>query len=523
MANFHSVINRRDFMKALGLVGAGAGAAAAVAPVFRDLDDLVASPTATFPRAWWIKERDLWDITTEYDWKAMSRHDTCETMWIKHSWAKYVGVDKVKEAAASAAAIKKEALETGKPGMDLRATALGSTSGLYNAPQPYFSYTKTAQGWGGGKSFTGQSTIKGPDVLGVPKWQGDPDANLRMLRAALRFYGAAQIGVVPYDTNVKNKLTCVREGGMASMSDKYIEKWPIPAVDARPFVFEDVEKGYETAEKLVIPDKKELFVVSVIQPMSREMWRQGSGNLRVATNGHRYSLASVWQTKIQGFLTTLGYQGLGYPTRAYGPMPTIPGFIFSGLGELGRSNNVCLSPEYGSTHGSFHFLTDLPLTPTKPIDAGMWRFCKTCAICAENCPSQSISYDKEPSWEITPSKYAPNVPVEYSVPGKKVFWRDEPSCKQWTESCGYSCGICMGSCVFNVDNASMIHQVVKGTIATTSLFNGFMKQADKFFGYGLTPESEWNNWWDMNLPAYAFDTTVGVTDGGYKAKGLLQQ
>jgi len=43
MSKFHSTITRRDFMKGLGLAGAGLGAAAATAPVFRDLDEIVSS------------------------------------------------------------------------------------------------------------------------------------------------------------------------------------------------------------------------------------------------------------------------------------------------------------------------------------------------------------------------------------------------------------------------------------------------------------------------------------------------
>lgn len=40
MHSFHSTVSRRDFMKTLGLAGAGVGAAAATFPVFHDLDEL---------------------------------------------------------------------------------------------------------------------------------------------------------------------------------------------------------------------------------------------------------------------------------------------------------------------------------------------------------------------------------------------------------------------------------------------------------------------------------------------------
>ena len=66
MSRFHTTISRRDFMKALGVAGAGLGAAAATAPVFHDLDEMASSPQAQWKRPWYVKEVDK--PTTEVDW-----------------------------------------------------------------------------------------------------------------------------------------------------------------------------------------------------------------------------------------------------------------------------------------------------------------------------------------------------------------------------------------------------------------------------------------------------------------------
>ena len=50
MGKHHSTISRRDFLKILGLGGVGLGAAAVAAPVFHDLDEVIASPQAEFKR-----------------------------------------------------------------------------------------------------------------------------------------------------------------------------------------------------------------------------------------------------------------------------------------------------------------------------------------------------------------------------------------------------------------------------------------------------------------------------------------
>ena len=79
MSKFHSIVSRRDFMKGLGLAGAGLGVAAAASPVFHDLDELTASPTGEWKRSWWVKEREYDDPTAEVDWSMLKRLDHAAT------------------------------------------------------------------------------------------------------------------------------------------------------------------------------------------------------------------------------------------------------------------------------------------------------------------------------------------------------------------------------------------------------------------------------------------------------------
>ena len=75
MSKFHTTISRRDFMKALGLTGAGLGAAAATAPVIHDLDELAAAGESQHRYPWWVKERDYFDTTVPIDWDLKWRVD----------------------------------------------------------------------------------------------------------------------------------------------------------------------------------------------------------------------------------------------------------------------------------------------------------------------------------------------------------------------------------------------------------------------------------------------------------------
>jgi hypothetical protein len=61
-------------MKGIGLAGAGLGAAAAASPIFHDLDDMVsAAPAYSKIHPWWVKERELKDVTFEIDWNVKKR------------------------------------------------------------------------------------------------------------------------------------------------------------------------------------------------------------------------------------------------------------------------------------------------------------------------------------------------------------------------------------------------------------------------------------------------------------------
>jgi len=63
----------------------------------------------------------------------------------------------------------------------------------------------------------------------------------------------------------------------------------------------------------------------------------------------------------------------------------------------------------------------------------------------------------------------------------------------------------------------MVHQLVKSTVSTTSVFNSFFRSMDDRFGYGRTNFGPNNNpttglfndraadWWDKELPIYGLD------------------
>ncbi|MEQ4489043.1 MAG: reductive dehalogenase [Dehalococcoides mccartyi] len=480
MNKFHTSLSRRDFMKGLGLASAGIGAVAAVSPVFHDLDEVVSADSSVNKRPWWIKEVD--SPTIEIDWAQVTPlGQPSEGCHLSPILAQYVGEDRVQKATADGDNAVKNGISNGISGLSLRDDALN------NASSPHFMYhakwklTEPTPGIFGAN--------KTPGEKGVSRWEGTPEENFALLKSAMRFFGAGRIASIELDSNIKKLLYPI------DASQMFFGGGPMA------FKFEDVDEGYTTDTHFVIPNKAK-WVVTYTTPMPKELYRTAPSAISNAGNMSRYRLNGETIACIQHFMNGIGYQALQSAPFPNGICASPATATLSGLGEMNRINQT-LIPEEGSVVGLYKFITDLPLPVTKPVDCGVFRFCHTCRKCADTCPSSAISFNEDPSWEP---------PGAWSTSGKRAYFKQEPECKLFQNSSGCSCQVCTGTCVFNVNNVAMIHNVVRGIVSTTPIFNSFLASADKFFGYAQHDAAEW---WDLDLPRYGFDTTMGVRDGGY--------
>ncbi|AII60319.1 reductive dehalogenase [Dehalococcoides mccartyi] len=462
MSEFHSTISRRDFMKAVGLAGASIGVASAVSPVFHDLDEVSSSAPATWKRPWYVKQTD--EPTMEIDWDKLERYDVRKSIVIDPQEAQQL-------QQAQWNRWDQGTLDN-KPGYRMRDRSLSQTCWLYQGGSlTYSSWTGPVMNALFYREFESDARW-----AALPKWEATPEENSKTLRAALVHLGAYQVAFLPLDA--KTKKLILSYGTMST---------PILQSGAREIVFEDVDKGYETTTKIVIPNKCKWAIVYTVA-QSNELSRRTTTPLGVAGFARGYSDLIIMEGFTQQFLKGLGYQGLAGNT--FNAMVT--GFgVLSGLGESSRASFM-ISPEYGATvRQSTVVFTDLPLAPTNPIDAGMFKFCSTCKKCAEVCPSSSINKASEPSWDC--------VTGPWNNPGIKGFKNNYASCfKYWLQGDTFGCGICQGSCVFTKFDDAAIHEVVKATVASTPLFNGFFRTMDDFFGYGMRDDMD--SWWDEERP-----------------------
>ena len=175
---------------------------------------------------------------------------------------------------------------------------------------------------------------------------------------------------------------------------------------------------------------------------------------------------------------------LGYPARAHHAMNyqvvVPPILLWAGLGEMCRIGEMVLNPFLGPRFKAAVVTTDLPLTVDKPIDFGLQDFCNKCGKCAEECPSQAISYgDKviHNGYERWP------LDVEKCV-GMRVGNQH-----------GAGCGTCIKVCPWNKPS-TLLHRIVNWTVRHIPLSRSIVIKADDILGYGK-PKPEWKWWLDL--------------------------
>ncbi|MGI2336493.1 MAG: reductive dehalogenase [Dehalogenimonas sp.] len=482
MSKFHSIVSRRDFMKGLGLVGAGLGGAAMVTPVFGDLDELTNSSNTKAIMPWWVKDQD--NPTTEIDWNILDHRKPVSLPPFPQG---HIGVGPLKGYLAPNERHKQGIMQN-ISGCTLKDRAITEAVAV------------TRGAVFGLRSIDGLAVYTNVD-WGVPRHEGTPEENLEMVRAAGHFFGAPYIGASVIDDKML-RLTSSR------------------------VKFEDVDVPSTDAQKNVIVPKKCKYAITYEIVQSHAMDRHGvkvyqSGPYQgyipyLALSGcfRGYLDEGIVEHQLQAFIKSLGY--IAIPSRSLGFSPP-PWGVMAGLGELGRAGIIC-SPQYGNeVRVTCSMITDMPVAPSKPINAGITKFCETCKFCADNCPSGSISKETEPSWEVNINETGfdkvgnPIPPSPMNQSGIKAWKTDWDKCTN-LQGGPRECQACQPACPFSNMNQSVIHPIVRATAATTPLFNTFFANMQELF---VNDNSDPSDWWKRDLSSYKFDPL----SGGVQANG----
>ena len=192
------------------------------------------------------------------------------------------------------------------------------------------------------------------------------------------------------------------------------------------------------------------------------------GRLASAAVGDGYSRMAFTANTLAQFIRGLGYRAI---PAGNGTGLSIPIAIDAGLGQLGRMG-LLMTPKYGPRVRLAKVLTDMPLVPDAPIEFGVTEFCESCMLCAEHCPSDAIS-DGERTWEGLSKS---------NNPGTYKWYINSEKCYDFN---GFSCSNCKRVCPFTKPNNSWLHRVIRTAIqGKINPLNKLMVTLDQASGYG---------------------------------------
>jgi len=275
----------------------------------------------------------------------------------------------------------------------------------------------------------------------------------RHLKKVATFFGASLVGVCELD-----RRWVYSHGYYPARRDPF----------ARGEITEE-EITAGTSEKIEIPEEYRYAIVCAIE-MDYELLKYSPTYTCGASAGLCYSKMPFVAALVAQFIRGLGYKAIpmGNDTAC-----SIPLAIDAGLGELGR-NGVLITQRFGPRVRLCKVFTDLPLAPDKPIEFGVWDFCVTCERCAEECPSQAISYG-EPTTEIHNESNREGM-LRWPVNAQKCI-------SYWERNLSGSCANCIRVCPFNKP-FGWLHDAVRWGVKNTRWLDSAFVKADKLLGYG---------------------------------------
>jgi reductive dehalogenase len=264
----------------------------------------------------------------------------------------------------------------------------------------------------------------------------DPEYNARVIKKAAKIFGADLVGICKLDRR-----------WIYTKGFKFVER-----------------KEYD----IDVPDEYQ-YVINMAVEMPYEALRYSPTYIGGGGTGVGYSLMAYVAGLVAQFLRQLGYKAI--PSGNDTAM-SVPYAIQAGLGELGRLGQV-ITYEFGPRVRLCKVFTNLPLKCDEPIRFGATEFCESCKKCAENCPSQAISYEPKRSTE----------PNNKSNAGGSLKWyiNAEKCFEFWAKNYA-DCGNCIRVCPFNKPKG-LLHTSVKWMVDYLPQFNRPMKWADDLFGY----------------------------------------
>jgi reductive dehalogenase len=268
----------------------------------------------------------------------------------------------------------------------------------------------------------------------LPKFKtSDPKENNKIIKRVAQVFGSCGTGIAHLDANHSWIYTHDRENNPISLPD-----------------------GVEYAIVMLCEMDYDALKTSPSLPSS-------------ITVGDAYSRMAYAIACLAEFIRDLGYQTI---PAGNGTGLSVPLAIDAGLGQAGR-NGMLVTPKFGQRVRICKVYTDLPLIPDQPIDFGVTQFCRTCKKCAKHCPSQSIPYDTDPTWESPWNTISNNSGSTYK------WYVNVDTCYEFWVKNSADCSNCLRVCPFTKPQG-MGHDIARYFIKNFPVFNKFWLWLDNF-------------------------------------------
>jgi reductive dehalogenase len=450
-------INRRDFLRIMGLGGVAFGAALKAPRLVGKVPGGVLVESEELYGGFLVKKLTGDEYPYEIDPNVIQQMSEKFTVFSRNHW---------------------DPARADRPELTENLTKERLVDGEGKVPnQTRLDYALMAASWAtsamrGGPQYEWElqtGMIRGMGLTDLGPW--DPadldmtweEASLAVKHAAL-FYGASLAGVAEL-----NPLWLYSDHYAGTEEDP---EHVIPVV-------RDTDRFEKTEEAYYIPSSMNRVIALAFEEDFAGI-SNSPGRLASAAVGNGYSRMANTAFFMAEFIRALGYRAL---PAGNGIGLSIPIAIDAGLGEVGRLG-LLITPKYGPRVRLAKVITDMPLVPDARISFGVTEFCEACKLCAENCPSEAITAGAK-SWEGT----SPS-----NNPGAHKWYVKVDNCYDFN---GFSCSNCKRVCPFNKPNNSWLHKMTRRIVEVGSgALDGVMVTLDQASGYGKQVQD--TEFWEMD-------------------------
>ncbi|MGL5674783.1 MAG: hypothetical protein ACRDDX_00010 [Cellulosilyticaceae bacterium] len=228
------------------------------------------------------------------------------------------------------------------------------------------------------------------------KVEVDPELMTKRIKGYAKHYGACLVGVTPLKTE-----------HLYSHQGRHEEDYG-----------KEVQSGHT-------------YAIAFAVQMEKDMVNRAPMISEIVETSRAYVEVGIVGMVLAYYIRSLGYEARNHMDAHY-LVNAVAVAKDAGLGEVGR-NNMLTNKDYGSMIRLGVVTTTLPLVVDEPVTFGLADFCKVCNQCGKNCFSKSLStHEEEATWKT-------NQEACYSK------WRDV----------GTDCGMCLTSCPFSQELASI--------------------------------------------------------------------